>query len=244
MVLENLSHIQVQPNSVAIIGWEEGGAGFIHSWLEKETNHHIACFVNTNSRPIDLKIEEEIKKRDVSQFSFPTKDSFKDRPLINSSDWIEVLKQIGISKILCISGNPHEDGHNIEMARKAGLELISAIHPSALILEDAILADNVVVYPRAVIGYRAELDSGVIVNTGAQIDHHNKLKYCCRVDPGVVMAGNVTIGEFSKIHTGSVFKNKIRVGKNCIVGAGTVVIKDIKDNSTVVGVPARKLSKP
>ena len=38
--------LKVRDNSVAIVGWEEGVAGQIHSWLEKIGVHHIACFVN------------------------------------------------------------------------------------------------------------------------------------------------------------------------------------------------------
>ncbi|WP_348636746.1 hypothetical protein [Flavobacterium anhuiense] len=32
---------------------------------------------------------------------------------------------------------------------------------------------------------------------------------------------------------------KVKIGKNVIVGAGSVVTKDIPDNCLVVGVPAR-----
>ena len=41
-------------------------------------------------------------------------------------------------------------------------------------------------------------------------------------------------------------KNKVKIGKWCTIGAGTIVIKDIPDYSTVVGNPGRiiKTSKP
>ena len=38
--------VKVQDNSVAIIGWEEGTAGQVHSWIEQDGKYHIACFVN------------------------------------------------------------------------------------------------------------------------------------------------------------------------------------------------------
>ena len=75
-----------------------------------------------------------------------------------------------------------------------------------------------------------------------QIDHHNVIRDCVALDPGVITAGNVTIGEYSQIHTGAVIINRLRIGKNATVGAGAVVIKDVKDGAKMVGVPARKLS--
>lgn len=34
--------------------------------------------------------------------------------------------------------------------------------------------------------------------------------------------------------------NNITVGKNCIVGAGTVVVRDVESEKKVVGVPGRE----
>ena len=62
------------------------------------------------------------------------------------------------------------------------------------------------------------------------------------IDPGVVTAGNVTIGECAQLHTGAVVKNRVRIGADAVVGAGCVVIRDVADGTTVAGVPARPLS--
>ena len=106
-------------------------------------------------------------------------------------------------------------------------------------MEDAIIHDNVILYAKAYVGYRAEVFPGVFINTGAQIDHHNVMKDCSTIDPGAVFAGNVTLGRFSRAHTGVVIKNRIRVGENSIIGAGAVIIEDVPDDVTVVGVPGR-----
>jgi serine O-acetyltransferase len=47
-----------------------------------------------------------------------------------------------------------------------------------------------------------------------------------------------TIGENVFIYAGAKIIGKVRVGDNSIVGANAVVIKDVPDNCTVVGVPA------
>jgi serine O-acetyltransferase len=230
-------------NAVAIVGWEEGGAGQIASWLEKASSHRIACFVHPGDEAMRIDIPAEAAKRDSRLFEFPLPDSFRGRPMITSTRWTAILKELGVRKILVTLGDNRERLRQLESARLSGLELINAIHPTALILEEARLHENIMIHSRGVIGYRAEVHDGVIVNTGAQLDHHNVIRSCARIDPGVVTAGNVTIGECATLHTGAVVKNRIRIGCDAIVGAGAVVIRDVPENETVVGVPAEPIRR-
>jgi len=234
---KQMHNIRVNDDSIAIVGWGEGTAGQIHSWFEKTGNYQIACFIN----PTDLPIDVDPKKidRDATQFSYPTETSFKDRPMINSLNWVRVLKELNISKVLITTHNPHQRFKEISQARKNGIKLVNAIHPTALMMEDAIVGDNVIMHARAFVGYRAEVGSGTIIDTNAQVDHHNVIEQCVTIDPGVVTAGNVTIGRYTKIHTGTIIINRKRIGEGCILGAGSVIIDDVPDNVTVVGVPGR-----
>ena len=98
-------------------------------------------------------------------------------------------------------------------------------------------------HARAFIGYRAEIGAGVIINTGAQIDHHCSVRECATIDPAAILAGNVTIGRFTRVHTAAVVKNKIRIGENSVIGAGAVIIEDVPDDVTVVGVPGKIIKR-
>ena len=236
-------NISVQANTIALVGYEEGSAGQVHAWIEKATSCSVGCFVNIDAEPPEIDPEKERTNRDSRLFEYPTRDSFKGLPLLTSPRWPEVIKDFGIAKVLVTVSAQRTRLREIERAQGAGLELVSAIHPSALVLEEAVLHDNVILHSRAVIGYRAEIHDGCIVNTGAQLDHHNLLKKCVNIDPGVVTAGNVTIGDCAQLHTGAVVKNRIRIGADAVVGAGGVVIGDVADGTTVAGVPARLISE-
>lgn len=52
-----------------------------------------------------------------------------------------------------------------------------------------------------------------------------------------------TIGAGTVIFAGAVIVGNLKIGKNCVIGANAVVTKDIPDNATAVGVPARIISK-
>ena len=52
-----------------------------------------------------------------------------------------------------------------------------------------------------------------------------------------------TIGNNVLIGTGASILGNIKIGNNCKIGAGAVVLKDIPDNVTAVGVPAKQIKK-
>ena len=43
------------------------------------------------------------------------------------------------------------------------------------------------------------------------------------------------------IGLGSIIMPNVRIGENCIIGAGSVVTKDVPNNTVVAGVPAKKI---
>lgn len=226
-------------NAVAIIGFHDGNAGQIESWFEEVTGYQIACFVHDASVPLNIDIAAENTKNVTKRLEYPTCDSFKRRPFIVSTNWTEQLKKLGINKALLLTPSNEERFRQIQTCRQHNIELVSAIHPSVIILAGATVEPGVWVNAGSLIGYKAEIESGVIINTAVQIDHHNVLKQCCQVDPGVVTAGNVTLHKCSHVHTGATIINRVQVGEGAIIGAGAVVISNIPSKCTAVGVPAR-----
>ena len=61
------------------------------------------------------------------------------------------------------------------------------------------------------------------------------------LSPNVTCCGTVTIGELTHIGAGATIKNNINITDECIIGAGAVVVKDIQEKGTYVGVPAQKM---
>ena len=164
---------------------------------------------------------------------------FKNKPLLCSTRWFDKIKELGITKVLVTTDDMKPRSIQIEQAKSASLKLLNAIHPTVTIMEDARIGENVIIHAHAFIGYRTEIGDGAIINTGAQLDHHNVIRECATIDPGVILAGNVTIGRYTRIHTAAVVKNRIYIGEHSIIGAGAVIIEDVPDDVTVVGVPGR-----
>lgn len=115
------------------------------------------------------------------------------------------------------------------------------IHPSAVIGKEVKIGSGSVVMAGVIINCCTNIGKGCIINTGVTIDHDNILEDYVHISPGAHLAGNVHVGNRSWICMASSVINNVNIASNCIIGAGSVVLKDIIDNGTYVGIPARKV---
>lgn len=112
---------------------------------------------------------------------------------------------------------------------------------SASVSSMAKVGSSTLVAPNAVINSMAIIGKACIINTSAIIEHECKIGDFTHIAPGAVLAGNVTIGKRTFIGANAVVKQGITIGNNVVVGSGAVVIKNISDDETWVGNPARKI---
>ncbi|MFT3676128.1 MAG: acetyltransferase [Chitinophagaceae bacterium] len=121
---------------------------------------------------------------------------------------------------------------------------INAIHPSAVVSASVEMKHGVMISANATLNPLVTLGQGVICNTSCSIDHECAIDDFAHVGPGAVLCGNVRIGAGTFVGANAVVKQGVSIGSNVTIGAGTVVIRDIPDNTIVVGNPQRVLVKP
>ena len=117
----------------------------------------------------------------------------------------------------------------------------TAIHPSAIISPSAVIGEGTCVMPNAVVNNSVVIGRGAIVNTCASVDHDCVVGDFVHISCGTRLAGTVTVGKGTWVGIGSVISNNLSVCENLMIGAGAVVVKDITEEGTYVGVPARKI---
>ncbi|MCP1321305.1 acetyltransferase [Bacillus thuringiensis] len=123
-----------------------------------------------------------------------------------------------------------------------GVNLPVLIHPSAIIGEQVEMADGTVIMAGVIINSCTKIGRGCIINTASTIDHDNIIEDYVHISPGVHLAGNVRVGEETWLGIGSLVKNSISVTNKCQVGAGAVIVRDINESGTYIGIPARKIN--
>ena len=85
------------------------------------------------------------------------------------------------------------------------------------------------------------LEDRVKLDGLVHIGHEAHLHEDVEITAGVTVAGFVEIGTHGYIGVGSAVKNRIKLGDNSLVGMGAVVLKDVDDDTVVVGNPGRFL---
>lgn len=108
------------------------------------------------------------------------------------------------------------------------------------------IGDDVFIGPNVVID-RGTIDN-TLINSGSKIDglcfiaHNVKMGNGCTLITGSKLYGSVILGENVYIAS-SIIRNQCKIGGNSIVGMGSVVTKDVKENTIVIGNPAKEFVK-
>lgn len=135
-------------------------------------------------------------------------------------------------------GNNDIRQQKMQLLQQNGFNLISLIHPSAIVSQYASIALGTVVFAGAVINAFATVGVGCIINTAAVVEHDCIIADFAHICPNVALAGGVSVGSKSWIGIGSQVRQLITIGDNCLIGAGSTVVKNISDNVTAFGSPA------
>lgn len=152
-----------------------------------------------------------------------------------------VLKDVLESNWSCVlaAGNNH---HRIEQMKKAyakGWSIQTLISPFASQGIGAQIAEGSVVGHHAHVGPMAKIGQGCIINTAAIVEHDGHVGDFCHVSVNATLCGHVRLGQRVFVGSGAIVKNGISIADDVTVGAGAVVVKDIHQSGTYVGVPAR-----
>lgn len=122
-----------------------------------------------------------------------------------------------------------------------GANLPSLIHPDSVIGANVEIGAGTVIMAGAIVNCCTRIGKGCIINTAATVDHDNDIGDFVHLSPGVHTAGEVKIGEGSWLGIGSVVVNGLNITNNCVIGAGAVVIRDLYQPGTYIGLPARRI---
>ena len=120
-----------------------------------------------------------------------------------------------------------------------GLSCPNIISPSSVVSQSASLGSGISIMANVVVNTKTKVSDGVILNTSCSVDHDCNISAGVHISPGVNLAGDISIGTCSWVGIGSsIIQGKV-IGHDTIIGAGSVVISDIPNNVTAVGIPSK-----
>lgn len=115
------------------------------------------------------------------------------------------------------------------------------IAPNAIIGKFNTIEEGCIICPNCVLTTNIFLGKCTTLNVGTRIGHDSKIGNFSSLMPGVDLGGHVIIGNKVFIGTKATIIPKIEIEDNSIVGAGGVVIRRVKSETTVFGNPAKSI---
>ena len=131
----------------------------------------------------------------------------------------------------------------IEIRDKGGLTP-NLINPTSYLSRFVKLGTGIVIHANASVQADVSIGDDSIISFNVNIAHNSKIEEACFVAGGSVLGAYCIMKKLSFIGIGAVIvSGKVKfIGENCIIGAGAVVTKDVADNTTVAGVPAKVIN--
>jgi sugar O-acyltransferase (sialic acid O-acetyltransferase NeuD family) len=118
-------------------------------------------------------------------------------------------------------------------------KFVNAIHPSIPIGDNVIIGEGVVAMAGCIFNPRAVIGDHTFFATGAQVEHDCVIGNYASISAGSITGGYVKLGEFAAITLGVTVLDRKIIGKNSVIGAGSLVVKDIPDNVLAYGNPTK-----
>jgi len=165
--------------------------------------------------------------------------TFLGLPILGGEEQLDRLRDLGVDYLILGFGNCDARLKLAELVKTKGFQIASAIHPGSIIASDVIIKLGTVIAAGAVINSGSLIGENVIINTSASIDHECVIGDGAHICPGVHLGGSVSVGRATWVGIGSCVKDHITIGSSSLIGAGSVVVRDIPDHVVAYGNPAK-----
>ena len=140
---------------------------------------------------------------------------------------------------VCAVGSAKTRKIIIDKLKASNIKFATLIDPSVIMSDRIKIGEGTIICAGTIITVDSTIGNHVIINLDCTLGHDDIIHDYVTIYPSVNVSGNVEVGECSELGTGMQIIQGKNIGKESIIGAGAVVIRDIPDKCTAVGNPAR-----
>lgn len=159
-------------------------------------------------------------------------------PVLGTIDWL--ISEHNLNMVLAIA----DPGIRFLIANKL-IDRITyfpnLIHPSVIYSPTIRMGVGNIICAGCIISVNVKLSNFIIIDWKCTIGHDVVIDEMVTLFPSVNVSGFCRIENLVSIGTGSQIIPNVEIGKKSVIGAGSVVVRNLKGNNTYVGVPVRSL---
>ncbi|MGG3560509.1 acetyltransferase [Neobacillus rhizosphaerae] len=162
-----------------------------------------------------------------------------DWPILGTFEWFNDNPN---ANVVLATGSPK--GKQLIVNRLqafSDLKFPNLFHPSLKMSRFNQLGIGNVICEGSILTTNITVGNFVTINLNCTIGHDVEIQDFATILPSSSVSGNVVIEEGVDLGTSSSIIPHKRIGSWTIVGAGSVVVKDLPENCTAVGIPAKPI---
>lgn len=144
--------------------------------------------------------------------------------------------------IVAVGDNQKRKKLYYELKEKQKGHCVSIVASSSSIGTDVEIGQGTFVAANTYLGPLVKVGNNAIINTGSIIEHEAVIGAHSHVAPNATVCGRTRIGNNVFCGAGSTIIDKLSICDDVVIGAGAVVIEDIVESGTYVGIPAKRIS--
>ena len=164
-----------------------------------------------------------------------------EKPIFSDEDLLKFAQENEVKYAISSIGNNKIRAEKYSFLKNKGFQMLSLVHPQALIDTKVTYGDNVIIEMGTAIHTNSSIGNNVFLGGDALIGHHNKIGNHVLVGGNVSFGGAVIVEDYVSIGVGASIKPGVRLGKGSVVGVGAAVVKDVDPGVVVAGVPAKPI---
>lgn len=161
-------------------------------------------------------------------------------PVLGDDDWLLAYeKQIDV--VLSVGSGSLRKKIASYLKQNDKISFPTIIARSAEVSNYVVMGKGAIIMNKSLLTVDIEVGDFFLCNYGCTVGHDCRFDDYVTLNPGASISGGVYIGEGSTVGVGASIIQYVSIGKNSFIGAGAVVIKNIGDDCTAVGIPAKPL---
>ena len=160
-------------------------------------------------------------------------------PVLGNIEWLNNANKEVFA--ICSISNGQIKKKMVEKIVNDNVKWATLVDPNVQFFKESSCGEGSILYSGTVLAIHATIGRHVYLSLNCTVGHDSVIgDYCCAF-PGVNISGKVDADECVDFGTGTKVIQGKHICKNVTFGAGSVVVKDIEEPGTYVGVPVKKI---